>query len=129
MPRARVGDAVWATLHFSLLDDVDEDYRVSVRLRNSGGEMLPPTDKDLLNDRHFRTSAWPVNDPRLNQAINVYMLPIPSDAAPGVYCLETVVYGANTSEALRVSGASLSECISPPGDNISAWLGNVVVSH
>jgi hypothetical protein len=124
----QVGEAVWATVHFSLLDDVDEDYRVSLRLRDSGGKMLPPTDKDLLNDRHFRTSAWPVNDPRLDQAINVYMLPIPPDVSPGDYCLEAVVYEANTIEALPVSGAPLSECIPPPGDSVSAWLGTVVVS-
>jgi predicted ribosomally synthesized peptide with SipW-like signal peptide len=126
--KVQVGGAVWATLHFSLLKDVDEDYRVSVRLRDLGGEMLPPTDKDLLNDRHFRTSAWPVNDPRLNQAINVYMLPVASGASPGDYCLETVVYDADTMEALPVSGAPISECISPPGNSISAWLGTVAVS-
>ena len=79
--------------------------------------MLPPTDKDLLNDRHFRTSAWPMNDPRLDQTINVYMLPIPPNAAPGDYCLEAVVYEANTIEALPVSGAPLSECIPPPEDS------------
>jgi mannosyltransferase len=124
---AQVGDAAWATLHFSLLDDVDNDYRVSLRLRDPEGKMLPPTDKDLLNDRHFRTSAWPVNDARLSQAINVYMLPIPSDSSPGDYCLEAVVYEANTMEALPVSGVSPSECISPPGDGISARLGTVTV--
>ena len=90
--------------------------------------MLPPTDKDLLNDRHFRTSAWPLDDARLNQAINVYTLPIPPDALPGDYCLEAVVYDANTMEALPVSGAVPSVCISPDGDSISAWLGTVTVS-
>jgi hypothetical protein len=125
---AQVGDAAWATLHFSLLGDVDQDYRVSLRLRNSEGEMLPPVDKDLLNDRHFRTSAWPINDPLLSQAVNVYALPIPPDASPGDYCLEAVVYEANTMEALPVSGVSPSECVPPPGDGISAWLGTVTVS-
>jgi hypothetical protein len=125
---AQVGGPAWATLHFSLLGDVDKDYRVSVRLRDSQGEMFPPSDKDLLNDRHFRTSAWPANDPRLNQAINVYTLPIPPDALPGDYCLEAVVYDANTMKALPVSGAFPSACISPSGDSISARLGTVTVS-
>jgi mannosyltransferase len=125
---AQVGETAWATFHFSLLDDIDKDYRVSLRLRDLQGEMLSPTDKDLLNDRHFRTSAWPVNDPRLNQALNVYMLPILPDTPPGDYCLEAVVYEANTLEALPVSGTSPSACISPPGDSISAWLGTVKVS-
>jgi hypothetical protein len=124
----QAGDSVWATLHFGLLGDIDQDYRVSLRLRDSRGEMFPPSDKDLLNDRHFRTSAWPANDPRLNQAINVYMLPIPPDALPGDYCLEAVVYDANTMEALPVFGAFPSACISPSGDSISAWLGTVTVS-
>ena len=125
---AQVGEAAWVTLHFSLLDDVDKDYRVSLRLRNSEGEMLPPVDKDLLNDRHFRTSAWPVNDPRLSQAINVYTLPIPPDAPPGDYCLEAVAYEADTMEALPVSGVSPSGCIPSPGDGVSAGLGTVTVS-
>ena len=125
---AQVGLAVWATAHYSLLGDVDKDYRVSLRLRDPNGKMLPPTDKDLLNDRHFRTSAWPVNDARLSQAMNVYALPIPSDSSPGDYCLEAVVYEADTMEALPVSGGSPSECIPPPGDGVSAWLGSVTVS-
>jgi 4-amino-4-deoxy-L-arabinose transferase-like glycosyltransferase len=124
----QAGDSVWATLHFGLLGDIDQDYRVSLRLRDSQGEMFPSSDKDLLNDRHFRTSAWPANDPRLNQAINVYALPIPPDALPGDYCLEAVVYDANTMEALPVSGAFPSACISLSGDSISAWLGTVTVS-
>jgi hypothetical protein len=123
----QAGEAAWATLHFTSLGDTDKDYRVSLRLRDSDGNMLPPTDKDLLNDRHFRTSAWPVDDPRLNQAVNVYTLPIPPDSSPGNYCLEAVVYEANTLEALSVAGVPPSDCIPPVGDGISAWLGTVAV--
>jgi hypothetical protein len=122
------GEAAWATLHFTLLHDTDVDYRVSLRLRSTEGEMLPPTDKDLLNDRHFRTSAWPIDDPRLNQAINVYTLPFPPKASPGEYCLEAVVYAADTIEAMPVTGSSSSVCIAPAGDDISGRLGTVVVS-
>jgi len=117
---AQVGGLAWATLHFTLLGDTEVDYRVSLRLRDPSGNMLPPTDKDLLDDRHFRTSAWPPDDPRLNQAINVYTLPIPVDAPPGDYRLEAVVYDAATLEALPVAGT-------PAPDGISAWLGNLVV--
>lgn len=125
---AQAGDIAWATLHFRLLTDTDVDYRVSIRLRDPEGRMLPPTDKDLLNDRHFRTSAWPIDDPRLNQAINVYTLPIPPDTPSGGYCLEAVVYEADTLEALPVAGLPASECISPVENGVSAGLGIVSVA-
>ncbi|UCC88600.1 MAG: glycosyltransferase family 39 protein [Anaerolineales bacterium] len=121
---AQVGGMAWATLHFTLLRNTDVDYRVSLRLRDPQGDMLPPTDKDLLNDRHFRTSAWPQDDPRLNQAINVYSLPIPPGTMPGIYSLEAVVYEAITLAGLPVTGG----CISPAGDGASVQLGSVTVS-
>jgi len=117
---APAGGWAWVTLHFSLLGDTAADYRASLRLHDAQGNMLPPTDKDLLNDRHFRTSAWPLEDARLNQAINVYILPIPADAAPGDYRLEAVVYQAGTLEALPVKDHS-------SGDGFSATLGTVTI--
>jgi predicted ribosomally synthesized peptide with SipW-like signal peptide len=125
---AQVGQTAWATLHLTLLRDTSDDYRVSLRLRSVEGDMQPPIDKDLLNDRHFRTSAWPLDDPRLNQAINVYTLPIPSETPAGDYCLEAVVYKATTTEALPLTGFSDSGCVFPARDSISAQLGHVVVS-
>jgi mannosyltransferase len=117
----QMGEVAWATLHFTLLRAIDVDYRVSLRLTSPEGNKLASTDKDLLNDRHFRTSAWPLDDPRLNQAINVYTLPIPPDVSAGSYRLETVVYEATALEALPVAAGSAS-------DGISAFLGTVVVS-
>jgi hypothetical protein len=125
---AQLGDTAWATLHFTLLLDTDVDYRVSLRLRDPEAMMLPPTDRDLLNDRHFRTSDWPIDDPRLNQAINVYTLSVPPNASPGDYCLEVVVYKADTLEALPVAGPPTPECISPVEDGVSAGLGVVSVA-
>lgn len=116
----RPGDHTWATLHFALLADTGVDYRASLRLREPSGNMLPPTDRDILNDRHLRTSAWPVDDARLNQAVNVYTLPVPAVAAPGVYRLELVVYDAATLAALPIAGVT-----SP--DGVSALLGTVTV--
>jgi hypothetical protein len=124
---AQAGGAAWATLHFTLLRPTDVDYRVSVRLRAPGGDMLPSTDKDLLNDRHFRTSAWSLEDARLNQAINVYTLPVPSGTSAGEYCLEAVVYRADTLEPLPVAG-DFAACPSPSGDGVSAPLGMLAVS-
>lgn len=88
------GQAAWATLHFTLLRPTSVDYKVSLRLRAEDGRVMAQTDRDLLNDRHFRTSAWPLADPALNQAINVYTLPLPADAPPGPYRLEAVVYNS-----------------------------------
>jgi uncharacterized membrane protein len=94
----------WVTMHFRLLRPTDLDYRVSVRLRAEDGSLAAQLDKDLLNDRHFRTSAWPLDDERLNQAINVYTLPLAPDAGPGIYSLEVVVYDAVTLTVLPVTG-------------------------
>jgi 4-amino-4-deoxy-L-arabinose transferase-like glycosyltransferase len=124
----QAGGEVWVTLHFNLLGDTDADYRASLRLLSPEKDMLSPTDKDLLNDRHFRTSAWPVDDPRLNQAINVYTLPIPPGTEPGDYRLEAVIYDSATMEALPVAGDPASECNSPAGGGNSAWLGTVAIS-
>jgi uncharacterized membrane protein len=82
----------WATLHFTLLRQTPVDYKVSLRLRGQDGHVAGQIDKDLLNDRHFRTSAWPLADPALNQAINVYTLAFAPDTSPGSYRLEVVVY-------------------------------------
>jgi hypothetical protein len=125
---AQVGGMAWATLHFTLLQDTDLDYRVSLRLRDPEGGMLTNTDKDLLNDRHFRTSAWPIDDARLDQAINVYTLPISVDAVAGDYQLEAVVYEASTLEALPVTNTSIAECTSMMEDGHSVWLGTVAIS-
>jgi hypothetical protein len=107
----------WATLHFTLLHATNINYKVSLRLRNLTGETVAQVDHDLLNDRHFKTAAWPLSDNALNQAINVYLLP-PIPAA--IYRLEVVVYNAeppNPSEG--VFGATAS------GDNSAAILGEV----
>jgi mannosyltransferase len=129
---APAGGATWATLHFTLLRATDVDYRVSLRLRDAKGAMLPPTDKDLLDDRHFRTSAWPLDDPRLNQAINVYTLPVPPTIPAGDYCLEAVVYAATDLEALPIASDTHrpeAGCASLPNDGTSTRLGSVAVSR
>lgn len=119
--------AAWATLHFSLLRPAAADYRVSVRLRaagsgTTGGSLVAQTDRDLLNDRHVRTSAWPPDDDRLNQAINVYSLPLAPEAGPGPFSLEVVVYDAETLAGLPVSGAP-----TPPGAPDVAVVGELAL--
>ena len=116
------GQPVWATLHFSLLRETDTNYKVSLRLRNEAGEVVTQLDRDLLNDRHFRTAAWPLNDPALNQAINVYLRHLPPDVPPGVYQLEVVVYNAAPPyPAEGVTGQAT-------GAGAAALLGTVTVT-
>jgi hypothetical protein len=111
----------WATFHFTLLRDTDIDYRVSVRLRNEEGRLVSQVDKDLLNDRHFRTSAWPVDDPALNQAINVYTLPLAADTLTGSYRLEVVVYNAQPPHPSEgVTGTEST-------DGVAAVIGSINV--
>lgn len=118
--QGRAGATTWATLHFALLRQTGVDYRASLRLCSADGNVLASVDRDILNDRHFRTAAWPLEDARLNQALNVYTLSLPPDISPGVYRLELVVYEAGTLTALAVDSAT-----SP--DGISAVLGSVRV--
>jgi 4-amino-4-deoxy-L-arabinose transferase-like glycosyltransferase len=111
----------WAALHFTLLRDTGVDYKVSLRLRSEDGRLAAQVDKDLLNDRHFRTSAWPLTDPALNGAINVYTLPLAADTPPDSYRLEVVVYNAQPPfPSEGVSGIE-SE------DGTAAVLGHITV--
>ncbi len=122
-PAAAPGDTAWVTLHFSLLRPVDVDYRVSLRLRADDGRVVAQVDKDLLNDRHFRTAAWPAADLNLNQALNVYTLPIAPDAPPGLYRLEAVLYNAEPPYPSEgVSGSTAAP------DGLSAWTGQITVN-
>lgn len=118
--RVRPGGAGWVTAHFRLLGRVPGDYRVSMRLQDAQGVRRSQTDRDLLNDRHLRTSAWPLDDDQLNQTINVYTLGVPATAPPGEYELLAVVYDAVSQEALPVTAGTNV-------DGIQARLGRVLV--
>lgn len=114
-------EPVWVTLHFTLLRETKVNYKVSLRLRNKAGNLIAQLDRDLLNDRHVRTAAWSFNDPILNQAINVYLLPVPAGTPPARYRLEVVVYNAEPpypSEGLTNH---------PSDDAISAILGYIII--
>jgi hypothetical protein len=114
-------EPVWATLHFTLLRDTDVDYKVSLRLRSEAGQIIAQQDRELLNDRHFRTSAWPPADPALNQAINVYMLPLAADTPAGDYQLEVVLYDSEPPYPSEgVSGDNVA-------DGTAAILGRITV--
>ena len=118
---ATQAEPVWATLHFTMLRDTDINYKVSLRLRSDDGPVIAQVDRDLLNDRHFRTAAWPLSDSALNQATNVYLLPLPPDVRAGTYQLEAVVYSAEPPyPAEGVTGEIAT-------DGAAALLGTVTV--
>ncbi|MEW5958506.1 MAG: hypothetical protein AB1801_12320, partial [Chloroflexota bacterium] len=117
----RRGESAWATLHFTLLQETEVDYRVSLRLRGEGGQQVAQVDKDLLNDRHFRTSAWPPANPALNQALNVYTLPVPAETPPGDYRLAVVIYNARPPYPSEGVAGHTSD------DGVAAILGTLTV--
>jgi hypothetical protein len=118
---AAINNPAWATLHFTLLRDTDVDYKVSLRVRGEDGLVVSQLDKDLLNDRHFRTAAWPLDNPALNQATNVYTLPLAPDTPPGAYQLEAVLY--NSRPPYPSEGVSGH----PSDDGVAAIIGQVTV--
>jgi hypothetical protein len=98
------------------------NYKVSLRLRAPDGRVLAQVDKPILNDRHFQTAAWPLTDPALNQAINVYLLPLNDSTYTGPLILEAVVYNADNLAAIAAYGAPTTN-----DDLVSAQIGEVVV--
>jgi hypothetical protein len=115
------GQSGWATLHFSQLAPIAVNYKVSLRLRAPDGRLLAQDDRLLLNDRHFQTSAWPLEDPALNQATNVYTLPLNDPTYHGPLTLEAVVYNAGTLAAIAAYGVPTTN-----DDLVSSQIGQVV---
>lgn len=116
------GESAWAALHFTQLAPIEVNYKVSLRLRAPEGALLAQQDKAILNDRHFQTAAWPVGDPALNQAINVYTLSLDDSTYVGPLTLEAVVYDAETLAAIAAYGVSTTN-----DDFVSAQIGEIEV--
>ncbi len=114
----------WVTVHLSLQQPTPIDYKLSLRLRAADGRVLAQSDKYILNDRHFRTSAWVVDDPALNQTINVFLLPLADADAHGVATLEAVVYNGATGDSIAAYGVPTTN-----EDFVSAQIGTVQVTE
>ena len=123
------GEAAWATLHFSQLAPTEVNYKVSLRLRSPEGVLLAQQDKPLLNDRHFQTAAWPIDDLALNQALNVYTLALDDPDYIGPLILEVVVYDAETLAPIAAYGVpgAQSPLRTTNNDFVSAQIGQVEV--
>jgi mannosyltransferase len=70
-----------------------------------------------LNDRHLLPAEWTLDD----QPLNVYLLEMPDDLAPGHYAIGLLVYDADTLEPVGVvDGAG-----NPAG--VEAMIGSIEI--
>ena len=117
-----LGQAGWVTVEFLQMADMAVNYKLSLRLRTPTGEVLSQTDKLILNDRHFQTADWPIDDPALNRGINVFALPLADPTYRGPLILEAVVYNADDLASIAAYGVPTTN-----DDLVSAQIGQVEV--
>jgi mannosyltransferase len=96
---------------------VDRPLKARVALYDGNDARLVQADERLLNDRHRSPAQWQPHD----QPLNVYMLPLPADVAPGTYTLRLLVYDADTLEPLTL----VDDAANPAGQE--ATLGTIEV--
>lgn len=94
-----------------------KSFKARVALYDAGGARVVQSDERLLNDRHRAPWQWQAGD----QPLNVYMLPLPPDLAPGTYNVGLLVYDADTLEAVTL----VDEAGNPAGQE--ATIGTVEV--
>ena len=81
---------------------ITRPLKARVALYNADGARLSQRDERLLNDRHLLPAEWTLDD----HPLNVYLLDVPDDAAPGEYSIGLLVYDADTLEPLGVVDAA-----------------------
>ncbi|OQY46832.1 MAG: hypothetical protein B6242_06730 [Anaerolineaceae bacterium 4572_78] len=113
---------LWTTVHFSQLAPMNVDYKISLRLQDAHGNLLGQIDKPILNDRHFLTSSWSIENPALNNAINVYIIPINNNNYHGKAILESVVYDSETLASIAVYGVPTTN-----DDFVSGQIGTITL--
>ena len=96
---ATPGQSLPVALTLAPLAPMDTDYRASLRLIGPGGERVAQVDRTLRHNFHQDTSLWPP------ESVNeYYLLPLPSDAAPGNYTVTVVLYHPDTQAPLVAAG-------------------------
>ena len=80
----------------------DRPLKARVALYDANDGRLVQADERLLNDRHRAPSQWAPED----RPLNVYMLPLPPELAPGTYAVRLLVYDADTLEPLTLVDAA-----------------------
>jgi hypothetical protein len=97
--------------------EVTRPLKARVALYNAEGARVAQRDERLLNDRHLLPAEWSSQD----RPLNVYLLDVPDDAAPGAYTIGLLVYAADTLEPLGV----VDSADNPMG--VEATIGTVKV--
>ncbi len=93
---AAPGAALWATLYWQALTDIDRDYVVLLRLLNPQGQELA-----YWLGRPVR-SGYPTTEWRAGQIVqDPWLLPVPAGTPPGTYQLELAVFEAETQTELN----------------------------
>jgi hypothetical protein len=78
--------------------EITRSLKARVALYNAEGARVAQRDERLLNDRHLLPAEWSSQD----RPLNVYLLDVPDDPAPGSYTIGLLVYDADTLEPLGV---------------------------
>jgi hypothetical protein len=87
---AMADNAVTVALRWRLEQPTAEDYKASVRLWD-GERQLAGADVRLLNDLGRPTNWWQTGE----EALNVYVLPVPLGTPPLTYTLSVALYGVS----------------------------------
>ena len=83
---------LWIALNWETIPDLEVDFSVSLRLHNSGGEVVFQEDSLLWNPLHMPTSGWTPGE-KIDTMFQVW---VPPDIPDGNYELRLVVYNVET---------------------------------
>lgn len=94
--RVAESSKLWAALWWKLIEPVQDNYTVSVLMRDAQGGSAAQEDRRLLSDRHLGTRLWNLGE----EAINVYLPEMEVGVQPGEYSLNVIVYDPVTGKRL-----------------------------
>jgi hypothetical protein len=101
-PLVALGSKAWVALWWELVEPVNENYKVSIQIRDAAGQLAAQDDRMLIDDHHLNTRWWAVDKP----AMNVYMPELGDDAKPGEYAVYVIVYDPQNIQPLPVDARS-----------------------
>jgi hypothetical protein len=110
---------MWAVLQWQLQQEVDQNYKAALFLKDSRGYLIGQDDRQLINDRHLYTPSWWLDE----VVTNVYDPLVPYGTPPGQYTVEVTVYEPDSLARLDVLDAHGAPQVT------TVKLGNVEVSR
>lgn len=100
-PRLPAGQPLWVRATWMVRETTDEEYGSQLALVDENGYGIARTDRMLLDDDLFRTTAhWPPG----KSAAAYYRLAIPAETPPGTYRLRMVAYRAGGARLAPARG-------------------------